>query len=123
MFSLRSPMAIAVALTLGFSCAALAKEFPVGAIAIDSTKPDTAPAYGIGGGDTEAEAGENAVKFCVEAGGKGCKVVVSYPACGAYAGSKVGGGWGLNTTKKTAEAQAMSGCDHDTCKIVVSDCN
>ena len=123
MFSIRSVSAIAVALTLGLSCSALAKEFPVGAIAIDSSKPDTAPAYGIGGGDTAEEAGENAVKFCTEAGGKSCKTVVSYPECGAYAASKKGGGWGINTSKKTAEAKAMSGCDDDGCKIVVSDCN
>jgi hypothetical protein len=29
----------------------------------------------------------------------------------------------MNTSKKTAEAKAMSGCDDDSCKIVVSDCN
>jgi hypothetical protein len=99
------------------------KEFAWGAIAVDTQKPDRDPAYGIGGGDNEDEARSNAIKFCKESGGKECKPVVAYQECGAYAASKKGGGWGMNTSKKTAEAKAMSGCDDDSCKIVVSDCN
>ncbi|OYU46857.1 MAG: hypothetical protein CFE31_19520 [Rhizobiales bacterium PAR1] len=94
-----------------------------GAISIDLTKAERSPYYGIGGGGSEDEATKNAQKFCGEAGGKECKVVVTYNQCGAYAASKTGGGWGKSTTKKTAEAQAMSGCNADSCKIVVSDCN
>ena len=90
---------------------------------VDLSKPDRDPGYGIGGGETEDEAKEEAIKACKEYGNKGCKVVVSYEDCGAYAASKKGGGFGINTTKKTAEAKAMSGCDDDGCKVVVSDCN
>ena len=99
------------------------KEYKWGSIAVDLTKPDRDPGYGIGGGETEDEAKEEAIKACKDYGNKGCKVVVSYEDCGAYAASKKGGGFGINTTKKTAEAKAMSGCDDDGCKVVVSDCN
>ncbi len=112
--------ALLLALPLG-ATAALADDW--GAISIDLEKVDRSPYYGIGGGSDEDEAKGNAQKFCKEAGGKECKVVVSYQQCGAYAASKVGGGWGKAATKKTAETQALAGCDHDTCKVVVTDCN
>ena len=101
------------------------KEFAWGAIAVDLSKPDRVPEYGLGGGKNEAEANEAAIEYCVEAAGKkaNCKVVATYQECGAYAASKKGGGFGINTTLKTAEAKAMSGCDDDGCKVVVSDCN
>jgi hypothetical protein len=95
-----------------------------GAISVDLQKVERSPYYGIGGGDSEAEATRNAMKFCAEAGGKECKTVVTYNQCGAYAANKQsGGGWGKSTTKKTAETQAMAGCNHDSCKVLVSDCN
>jgi hypothetical protein len=63
-------------------------------------------------------------KFCKEAKGKACKNIVTYQACGALAVSGTGdAGWGKGPTKKTSEAQAIAGCQHDLCKIVVSDCN
>jgi Domain of unknown function (DUF4189) len=124
---LRKSTIVGIVLAVGAmaTTAAVAKdkEYAVGAIAVDLAKADRDPAYGIGGGDTEDEANKNAMKFCAEAGGKACKTVVTYPECGAYAAGKKGGGWGMNTTKATAEAKAMSGCDEDSCKIVVSDCN
>ena len=94
-----------------------------GALSIDLKKVDRDPAYGIGGGDTEDEAVGNAQKFCKESGGTACKSVVTYRQCGAYAASRTGGGLGRDATKKTAEAKAISGCDADDCKMVVSDCN
>ena len=123
---------IATALLLGTFVAAVSlpgvviakdKEYKWGSIAVDIEKASTSPNYGIGGGDTEDEAKDFAMKYCKEDGGKACKVVVSYQDCGAYAASQKGGGFGINTTKKTAEAKAISGCDDDGCKIVVSDCN
>ncbi len=124
---LRKSIILGLVMAIGVTATSMAvakdKEYAVGAIAIDVAKVDHDPAYGIGGGDTEDEANKNALKFCAEAGGKSCKLVVTYPECGAYAASNKGGGWGKNTTKKTAEVQAMSGCDDDSCKIVVSDCN
>ena len=118
---------LAVAITGSSFSGAFAKdkEFAWGAIAVDLSKPDRAPEYGLGGGQNEADAKEAAIEYCQEAAGKkaDCKVVVAYQECGAYAASKKGGGYGINTTKKTAEAKAMSGCDDDSCKLVVSDCN
>lgn len=94
-----------------------------GAISIDFKTAQTDPYFGVGGGSSEDEAITNAQKFCVEAGGAECKTVVSYQQCGAYAASGKGGGWGKSSTQKTAEAQAMAGCNDDACKIVTSDCN
>ena len=81
------------------------------------------PAYGIGGGATKEEAIASAQKFCGESGGKVCKTAVNYEKCGAYAASPKHGGIGMAATKKLAEANAISGCNEDACKIVVSDCN
>jgi hypothetical protein len=95
-----------------------------GAIAIDTEKAEKSPYYGIGGGDSEKEAVDNAMKFCVEAGGKVCKAIVSYQQCGALAVSGKGdAGWGKAPTKRTAEAQAIAGCQNDACKVAVADCN
>jgi hypothetical protein len=103
---------------------ALAQAESWGAIAIDTEKAEKSPYYGVGGGDTEQEAVVNALKFCREADGKACKSMVTYQACGALAVTGKGdAGWGKGPTKKTAEAQAIAGCQNDLCKIVVSDCN
>jgi hypothetical protein len=126
MFSRFSIFGLTLAIGVLAASAIIAKdkESAFGAIAIDfAGDGNLQPYYGLGGGDTEEEANANALKFCTEAGGKSCKMAVTYPACGAYAASKKGGGWGKNTTKKTAEAAAISGCNDDSCKIVVSDCN
>ena len=94
-----------------------------GAIAVDLTVIEKDPWYGVGGGDSEQEATDNAIKFCKEAGGTTCKVAVTYNQCGAYAASKSHGGWGKAPDKAGAEAQAISGCSNEHCKVVVSDCN
>ena len=119
----KSALLIAIAAGGFFMGAASASADEWGAISIDLVKADRSPYYGIGGGNSEDEATKNAQKFCGEAGGRECKVVVTYNQCGAYAASKTGGGWGKSATRKTAEAQAMSGCNADSCKVVVSDCN
>jgi hypothetical protein len=128
MFFKRATLSIVFGLSVGIVGfvglgAAKEKEFAWGAIAVDLQKADRSPYYGVGGGDSDEEAKTNAMKFCKEAGGQECKPVVAYQECGAYAASKKGGGYGINTTKKTAEAKAISGCDDDGCKVVVSDCN
>ena len=95
-----------------------------GAISIDFDTTDRSPYYGVGGGSNENEAVRNALKFCVEAGGKDCKLAVTYQQCGAYAAKRGGGGgWGRSATKRVAEAQAMAGCNAESCRMVVSDCN
>lgn len=118
--NIRRSTLVAFALMAG-TFAAIADEW--GALSIDLMKADRSPYYGIGGGTSEDEAAKAAMKFCGEAGGKECKVVVTYNQCGAYAASKTGGGWGKSATKKTAETQALAGCNSESCKIVVSDCN
>jgi len=95
-----------------------------GALALDTEKAERSPYYGVGGGDTEKEAVDNAMRFCQEAGGKACKSLVSYEQCGALAVSGTGdAGWGKAPTKIQAEAQAIAGCQNDNCRVVSSDCN
>jgi hypothetical protein len=106
------------------SAPAAAAEYAWGAISIDAADSTTSPAYGIGGGASESEASDNAQKFCKEAGGgKGCKVMVTYEQCGAFASNGHSAGWGKAPTKDKAEANAMSACEKKDCVMVTSDCN
>lgn len=93
-----------------------------GAIATDAKKGETDPDVGIGGGDSQPEAEQNALKFCREAGAKQCTLRLAYTQCGAYAQSDVGAGTGIAATKGGAEKQALSACK-GSCEIVTSDCN
>jgi hypothetical protein len=102
----------------------LADDAAWGAFAVDTSDAATkAPYYGVGGGDTEAEASENAMKFCAEEGGAKCTLATTYKQCGALASNGGSIGWGKAPTQEEAEAQAMAGCGKDDCKIAVSDCN
>lgn len=94
-----------------------------GAISADDESGERDPYYGIGGGDSKAEATKNSQKFCREAGGKHCEVMVTYQQCGAYAVSKKFSGTGIGATKKAAERKALEQCSNDNCNVVVSDCN
>jgi hypothetical protein len=94
-----------------------------GAIAADEVVGEKDPYYGVGGGDSKSEAEKNAKKFCREAGGKDCEVLVTYQQCGAYAASKKYSGVGTAATKKLAEAKALSACNNSNCSIAASDCN
>jgi hypothetical protein len=94
-----------------------------GAIAADEVIGEKDPYYGVGGGDAKGEAEKNAMKFCKEAGGKKCEVLVTYQQCGAYAASKKYSGVGTAATKKLAEAKALSACNNSNCSIAASDCN
>lgn len=94
-----------------------------GAIATEVTKGEMDPYYGIGGGDTQAEAERNALSFCREAGAKRCALRLTYNQCGAYALSEVGSGTGMATTKREAEKLALSACKGRGCEVVASDCN
>ena len=105
---------------------AMAAEYKWGAISLDVSdlKPDGG--YGIGGGDTEQEAKENAQKFCGSDGAKGCEVVTTYEHCGSVAVKKSGKGgtWGLGDTKEGAISRALTKCGgEDVCSVVVTDCN
>ena len=101
---------------------AVAQDISWGAIATDAQKGETDPDYGVGGGDTQAEAEQNALNFCRKAGAKRCTLRLVYTQCGAYALSDVGAGTGIAATKKGAEKQALSACK-GSCEIVTSDCN
>jgi len=94
-----------------------------GAISADDEAGERDPYYGIGGGDFKAEATKNSQKFCKEAGGKNCEVLVTYQQCGAYAVSKKFSGTGVGPTKKAAEKKALEQCSNSNCNVVVSDCN
>jgi hypothetical protein len=102
---------------------AAAAETAWGAISVDLSATSVDAAYGIGGGDTEAEAVENGQKFCAKSGGASCKSVVSYQRCGAFATNGHDGGWGKAPTKKEAEASAMHACEKGDCQLLVADCN
>ncbi len=103
---------------------AFADSYKWGALSLDTEKAEKEPYYGVGGADTEKEAGDIAVDECTKAGGAKCTLAVTYEQCGALAVSGKGeAGWGKAPTKKDAEAQALSGCKGDSCSVVVSDCN
>jgi hypothetical protein len=115
--------AVSVAIVL-ITAPVLAHADDWGAIAIDIQKAEESPYYGVGGGDTEKEAIDNATHFCLEAGGKKCQPIVSFQQCGAIAVSGKGdAGWGKSPTKKNAEMQALSACQNNACQVLVSDCN
>lgn len=95
-----------------------------GAIAIDVTQKTSEPSYGVGGGATEAEASENATGFCQKTGSKaGCKIVVTYQQCGAFASNGHDAGWAKAPSKKEAEAAAVKACGQSDCAVAASDCN
>ena len=116
-----------VTISVGFislSGVAKASETAWGAMAIDSADSSTSPIYGVGGGDTEQEATDNAMKFCTEGGGKECMKIMTYQGCGAIASAGDGKGhWASASTKKDAESAALKGCEGAQCTILASDCN
>lgn len=105
-----------------FLCANSAMAYS--AIAVDDEAGESAKdaGYGVGRGDTKAEAKKDAIKECKSHDNKGCKVMVEYNECGAYAASI--NSWGTGTGKTEAEAKklALKGCGNNQCRIVVSDC-
>lgn len=102
----------------------LAGDTKWGAFAVDTSDATTkTPYYGVGGGDSEKEASDNAMKFCTEAGGKSCTLATTYEQCGALASNGSSIGWGKAPSKEDAEKQSMQGCGKDDCKVLASDCN
>ena len=94
-----------------------------GAIAVDGVKGDTDPAYGVGGGDTRAEAEDNAQSFCRDAGGKRCRVELAYTQCGAWAVSGTSSGSGTGASERGAGQQAVAAGGGRGCSVLVADCN
>jgi hypothetical protein len=95
-----------------------------GAIAIDTTQATKEPSWGVGGGASEDEASGYALGFCLKTGSKtGCRVVVTYQQCGAFASNGEDAGWSKAPTKTEAEDGAIKACSQSGCKLVTSDCN
>jgi hypothetical protein len=97
--------------------------FAIGAVAVDDEAGDRDAGYGlVTGYDTKEEAMEAALESCKKAGNSACRVVSWFETCGAYAASKdtFGPGWGSNASK--AQGMAMTKCDHEDCRIVVTEC-
>lgn len=117
----RNVFALIFAAVLGFH---VMPALAAGAIAVDDEAGDSAgtAGYGVGGGDSDAEANKNALQFCRESGNKNCKVVLTYAKCGAYASSKNEYGTGEGATEAAATKAAMEACGKN-CKLVVADCN
>ena len=110
--------------SLSFAAPARAGDNAWGAIAVDVTQKTTDPSYGVGGGRSEAEATENAMNFCQKTGSKaGCKIVVTYEQCGAFASNGHDAGWSKAPTKEAAEAGAVKACGQSNCAVAASDCN
>jgi len=108
------------------SASAYGADYKWGAIALDTADLSPDGGYGIGGGDSEQEAKDYALKFCATDGAKGCAIVTTYQKCGSVAVKKAGqgGAWGIGDTKDGATARALTQCGgEDTCKVVVTDCN
>jgi hypothetical protein len=118
------PFVFAISLLAATVIPAFADSYKWGALSLDTEKAEKEPYYGVGGGDTEKEAGDFAVEECTKAGGAKCTLAVTYEQCGALAVSGKGeAGWGKSDTKSGAEKQALEGCKGDSCSVVVSDCN
>ena len=117
---MKSLIALAFALSMMVPVAAHAGW---GVIAVDDQVGDKDPAYGVGGGDSKAEASQSAMKFCKEASGKKCDVAVTYEKCGAYASSKKYSGTGTASTAQEAKKKALNECNNASCKVLIADCN
>ena len=94
-----------------------------GVIAVDDQVGEKDPAYGVGGGDSKAEATKNAMKFCKEASGTKCDVAVTYEKCGAYASSRKYSGTGTASTAQEAKKKALGECNNASCRVLIADCN
>jgi hypothetical protein len=109
--------------TTAIAGSAVAGDTKWGAFAVDTSDKTKSPYYGVGGGDTEKEASDFALKFCKEEGGAACTLAMTYQRCGALASDGKSIGWGKAPTKKEAEDQSIQGCSGSACKILASDCN
>jgi hypothetical protein len=78
--------------------------------------------YGVGQGNSQAEANDGAMHECVSHHNANCKLVLTYGACGAYASSTNHAGTGTGSSAVEASKNALDACAHDSCKVVVADC-
>jgi hypothetical protein len=78
--------------------------------------------YGVGTGDSKADAEHAAMHKCHHSGNDACQVVATFKTCGAYASSKKHAGVGYGDSKRAASAAAVAKCGTDTCQVLVADC-
>jgi hypothetical protein len=117
----------AVAALTIVSCSAgqaLARDARFDAIAVSDARGVAGgdAGYGVGQGHTEEEARAGAMEECRKHGNTDCKLVLTYPMCGAYASSRDHAGTGTGDSKGGAARHALEGCGRDACKVVVTDC-
>ncbi|MGY8904251.1 MAG: DUF4189 domain-containing protein [Burkholderiales bacterium] len=97
--------------------------FAAGAIAVDDDEGDTSAGYGIvTGADSREAAAKEALAECRKSGNKGCKVVVRFDKCGAYASSAKVFGIGYGSSLAAARKMALDECGSGSCKIAVAEC-
>ena len=114
----RNALAAALLLLLGGNVSA----FAAGAIAVDMEQGQKSgdEGYGIGWGQSRAEAATNALKQCRDAGNDSCQVVARFDNCGAFASNRSTYGVGWGATESAAKEMALGNCDN--CRIAVSEC-
>ncbi|MDH4394782.1 MAG: DUF4189 domain-containing protein [Limnobacter sp.] len=95
-----------------------------GAIAADSRWVQNTIGHGMfTGASNPAEASQEAMKACTEAGNSSCKIVLQFSQkCGAFAWSREYEGVGTGPSLALAEQAALQNCGNGICKIIVSDC-
>jgi hypothetical protein len=97
-----------------------------GAIAVDDDYGDDPSNSGyalVTSAASRAEAAAEAMADCQAAGNSSCRVVLTFPRCGAYAASAQNYGIGTGNTVRQAEQRALSDCDGPGCRILVADCD
>jgi hypothetical protein len=78
--------------------------------------------YGVGQGQTQEDANAGAMHECKSHGNTSCKLVLTYPMCGAYASSRDHAGIGTGGSASAASKAALDGCKSENCKVVIADC-
>jgi len=93
-------------------------------IAVDDTRGSRGgdAGYGVGTGNSQAIAKQEAMAACAKAGNDSCAVMLTYQTCGAYASSRTKYGTGTGDTEREARANALAACGNAGCQLTVSDC-
>ena len=123
--------AVSAAAALMVGPAAFAHTGNWDAIAVDDQRGSRGgdAGYGVGTGNSQAIANQEAINACIKAGNSNCQVMLTYSplqgdshSCGAYASSRNRYGTGTGMTEAQARANALSACGNAGCQLAVSDC-
>jgi len=119
----RAPLTVAASAL--FAVALTGSAFAWGAIAVDDeagTHPDDV-GYGYSSGHNSAAAARSgAMAECRKQGNTGCKVVLTFEHCGAYAASHRHYGIAEGSTAAAARREAVAACGPG-CQAVVANCD